>query len=154
MGQDGDFTFNNIYNDPWPWFSAQHDVGMENSGAGPLSLFDNGNTRVSRPPLGVGSGDSRGMALTIDETNMQVTPVLSVDLGVYCNEGGSAQLLSDGNYFFLPAVVAISLGMDGSFSIEILPDPGTPNGAQVLNIASPAGYRGWQMPSLYSPPTT
>jgi arylsulfate sulfotransferase len=35
MGQDGDFTFNNIYNDPWPWFSHQHEAGIENGGLGP-----------------------------------------------------------------------------------------------------------------------
>ncbi len=154
MGRDGDFMFNNINNDPWPWFSAQHEVGMENSGAGPLTLFDNGDTRVSPPPLGLGSGNSRGMALTVDETSMQVTPVLSQDLGVFSTAGGSAQLLSDGNCFFWPAVVLVSLNSQNSFSIEILPTPGTIAGTQVLNVQGPGGYRGWQMPSLYDPPIT
>src|SRR5580658_258129 len=49
MGNESpNFTFNNIDNDPWPWFSHQHDVGYANSGAGPLTVFDNGNTRVSK----------------------------------------------------------------------------------------------------------
>ena len=51
---------------------------------------------------GTGSGDSRGMALSFSESTMQVTPVLSTDLGYYSTAMGSAQLLSDGNYFFLP----------------------------------------------------
>jgi arylsulfate sulfotransferase len=163
MGPCGDFTFNNNYNDPWPWFSAQHEVAMENNGAGPLSLFDNGDTRVSPPTgagsstgclPGVGSGDSRGMAVTFNESNMQVTPVLSDDLGVFSTAGGSAQLLPDGNYFFLPAVVVVSLSSENSFSIEVLPTAGTDSATQVLNISGPTGYRGWQMPSLYTPPTT
>jgi arylsulfate sulfotransferase len=160
MGPCGDFTFNNIYNDPWPWFSAQHEVGIENSGAGPMTLFDNGDTRVSKPGVstgcieGVGSGDSRGMALTFDESTMQVTPVLSDDLGVFSTAGGSAQLLTGGNYFFLAAVAVVNLTTENSFSIELLPTAGTPNATQVLNISGPTGYRGWQMPSLYSPPIT
>jgi hypothetical protein len=49
---------------------------------------------------GVGSGSSRGMAVTINETTMQVSPVLSVDLNGFSSSGGSAQLLGNGNYFF------------------------------------------------------
>jgi hypothetical protein len=161
MGPCGDFNFNNIYNDPWPWFSAQHNPGIANNGAGPMTVFDNGNTRISRSGSssgciqGVGTGDSRGMALTIDDTpgSLQVTPVLSADLGVYSTSGGSAQLLSDGNYFFMPAVVQVSLSSQDSYSIEILPTAGTDTGTQVLNIQGPEGYRGWQMSSLYNPPT-
>jgi arylsulfate sulfotransferase len=145
MGPGGDFTFNNINNDPWPWFSHQHEPGLE--GGGILTLFDNGNTRVSPPPVGLGSGNSRGMALRVNESKMQVTPVLSVDLGVYSGALGSAQLLSNGNYFFLSGIPA--------YSIEILPTPGTTTGTQVLNVGSPDySYRGWQMSSLYAPPTS
>jgi arylsulfate sulfotransferase len=156
MGPCGDFTFNNIYNDPWPWFSHQHDVGLENNGAGPLTLFDNGNTRVSPPTgpgsstgctPGLGSGNNRGMALTVDDVNMQVTPVLSVDLGVYAFAFGSAQLLSNGNYFYQP-------GTPTSYCIEILPTSGSPTGTQVLNLEGPSAYRAWQMTSLYNPPGT
>ena len=78
MGPSGDFQFENAYNDPWPWFSHQHDAGIENGGTGPMTLFDNGNTRVSQPSLSTGGVpglggscgpndcDSRGMALTFD----------------------------------------------------------------------------------------
>jgi hypothetical protein len=161
MGNQGDFTFNNVNNDPWPWFSHQHEVGMENNGAGPLTVFDNGNTRLSPPPLGLGNPgcrpsdcNSRGMSLTVDEANLQVTPVLSQDLGVFSPAMGSAQLLFDNNYFFLPADVFNGLISINSYSIEILPTPGTINGTQVLNLEGPEHYRAWQMPNLYTPPTT
>lgn len=151
MGSGGDFAFNNIYNDPWPWFSHQHEAGVENNGAGPLTLFDNGNTRVS--PSGLGSGNSRGMALTVNETPpLQVTPVLSVDLGVYSLAMGSAQSLSNGNYFYLASIVALAKG-NASYSIEILPTAGTDTGTQVFNMESAEAYRAWRMPSLYKPPT-
>ena len=154
MGLDGDFAFHNIYNDAWPWFSHQHDAGIENNGAGPLTVFDNGDTRVSQPPVGLGSGNSRGMALTVDEKGLQVTPILSVDLGVYAQALGSAQLLSDGNYFFLAADVLLAPTTVVSDSIEILPTAGTDTGTQVLSLRSTQSYRAWRMPSLYTPPTT
>jgi arylsulfate sulfotransferase len=163
MGPCGDFSFNNINNDPWPWFSGQHEVALENNGAGPLTMFDNGDTRVSPPSgpgsssgclPGAGSGNSRGMALSVNEATMTVTPVISVDLGVFSTGSGSAQLLSDGNYYFLPAVVLVNLNTEDSYSIEVLPTPSSGTGAQVLNIQGPTGYRGWRMPSLYAPPTT
>jgi arylsulfate sulfotransferase len=160
MGRDGDFTFNNVFNDRWPWFSGQHEVGIENGGAGPLSAFDNGNSRVAPPPIGLGKRcgpydcNSRGMILTVDETTMQVTPVLSVDLGVFSFALGSAQLLSDGNYFFQPGDVNVSGGGTLSYSIEVLPTPATHVGDQVLNLQGPQSYRSWQMPSLYAPPIT
>ena len=145
LGLDGDFAFPS--QDPYPWFSHQHDVGFENNGAGVLTLFDNGNTRVSPPPVGLGSGNSRGMALIVDETTMQVTAVLSADLGVYALALGSAQLLSNGNYFYQP-------GIPNSYCIEILPTSGTLTGTQVLNLQSATSYRSFQVPDLYTPPIT
>jgi arylsulfate sulfotransferase len=144
MGIDGDFTFNNINNDSFPWFSHQHDAEYQTNGA--LTVFDNGNTRVAPPPNGLGvPAYSRGMALTVDETNMEVTPVLSVGLGVFCEVMGSAALLSNGNYFFQPA-------MPLSYDIQILPTAGA-TGPQVFNLSGPANtYRAWQMPNLYQAP--
>ena len=150
MGPYGDFIFNNVYNDTWPWFSHQHDAGMENNGAGPLTVFDNGNTRISQ----LGGGNSRGMALQIDEAQMQVTPLLSADLGVFSQALGSAQLLSGGDYFFLAPAVVIGNIVIGSYSLEILPTPGTDTGTQVWNVLGTESYRAWRMPSLYKPPTT
>jgi hypothetical protein len=168
MGPSGDFTFLNTFNDPWPWFSHQHDAGIENNGTGVFDAFDNGNTRRA-PPSGPGSStggvpglgsncgpndcNSRGMALTIDETKLQAVPVLSDNLGVFADAMGSAQLLADGNYFFLPAIVVTS-GGNFSYSIEVEPIPGTGSATQVMNLAGSTSYRAFQMPNLYSPPTT
>jgi len=163
-GLAGNFTFVNTYNDPWPWFSHQHDVGIENNGAGPMTLFDNGDTRIALPPLGLGSGcspydcNSRGMAVTFSESTMQVTPVVSLDLGTYSLAMGSAQLLSNGNYFFEnPIVFNILSGTTTGYSMELAPTPPAPQvGAAhvILNVSGPEHYRGWQLPSLYNPPTT
>src|ERR1035441_8041689 len=58
------------------------------------------------------------MALTVDETNMQATPVLSVPLGVFCEVMGSAALLYNGNYFFQPG---LPLSYDGRCRICTAP---------------------------------
>jgi arylsulfate sulfotransferase len=157
MGLDGDFTFNNIYNNLWPWFSHQHDAGIEDNGTGVFSVLDNGNTRVSglgSPGCEPSDCNSRGMALTFNESTKQVTPVLSQDLGYYSTADGSAQLLADGNYLFLAAVVIAGNNLD-SYSLEILPTAGSMGtGTTVLNLQTQQGYRAWQMTSLYNPPTT
>ena len=85
---------------------------------------------------------------------MQVTPVLSTDLGYYSTAMGSAQLLSDGNYFFMPGWVLVTIDNLASYAMEILPTAGTDTGTTVFNLESQEEYRGWQMSSLYNPPTT
>jgi hypothetical protein len=165
MGPSGDFFFVNAYNDPWPWFSHQHEAGIEDGGTGVFDVMDNGNTRLSPPGESTGGvpglGNNcvpndchtRGIALTIDEGAMQVEPVLSQDLGVYSSAMGSAQLLAGGNYFFLAAIV-YDAGSYYGYDIEIQPTPGTDTGIPVLTISGPAAYRSWQMPNLYNPPIT
>jgi len=153
MGNGGDFTFNNTNDDPWPWFSGQHDASYANNGAGPLTVFDDGNTRRANPPLGLGADcgsycTSRGMALTVDETNMTVTPVLSQYLGVSAIAYGSAQLLSNGNYYFDSGLV----GTHG-FGEEVLPTPGAIDGTNIYSMEGPPLYRSYRMSSLYQPPT-
>jgi hypothetical protein len=171
MGPSGDFTFENAYNDPWPWFSHQHDVGIENGGAGPVTIFDNGDTRVSQPGVatggvpGLGSDctpydcDSRGMAITFNQTAMtvSVSPYgVSIDLGAYSTAMGSAQLLANGNYFFENPIV-IANNTTSGYSMELAPTPPVPQVGTanvILNLSGPQHYRGWQMPSLYFPPST
>ena len=150
MGADGNFTFNNINDDPWPWFSHQHDVTIADNGAGSLILFDNGDTRVSPPPTGLGvpgcepnDCNSRGMALTVDEATLTVTPALSANLGVYSAAGGVAQILSDGNYYFDAAIAATKSGYFGQ-AMELV------GGTQVLNLQGPENYRVFQLVNLYS----
>lgn len=167
MGPSGDFAFNNVYNDPWPWFSHQHEAGIENGGAGPFTVLDNGNTRVSAPSKstggvpGLGSKgcapndcNTRGMALTFNESNMTVNPVVSANLGYFADAMGSAQLLSDGNYYFLAAIVLSGGGTGTGYDLQIQPTSGTPSGPTVFSLSGPASYRSFQMPNLYSPPTT
>jgi hypothetical protein len=142
MGNQGDFAFNNINGDPWPWFSHQHDVQIAKGGAGPMTIYDNGNTRVSQ----VGSGNSRCMALNVDEASMKVTPAESADLGVFSTAMGSAQLLPNGNYYCFSAIVVQSLRSIVGFGQQLA------GSTQVLDVQGSAGYRGWQMLNLYSPP--
>ncbi len=156
------FTFINTYNDPWPWFSHQHDVGIQNGGTNPMTLMDNGNTRVANPPAGLGANckpydcDSRGMGLSVNYTAMTITPVVSFDLGAYSPAMGAADLLSDGNYFFENAVVySATAGAELGYSLEVGPTPAAPQvgAADILgNSSGPEQYRGWQMISLYAPP--
>src|SRR5580658_1080732 len=172
MGPSGDFTFLNAYGDPWPWFSHQHQAGIQNEGAGPMALFDNGDTRVSNPGsstggvpgLGASCGpndcNSRGMAFAFDETAMTVsvsTNGVSFDLGGYSAAMGSAQMLADGNYFFENPLVLLTLKNTVGYSMEIGPTPPVPqlgHANVILNIQGPQHYRGFQMPNLYFPPTT
>jgi hypothetical protein len=99
------------------------------------------------------------MALTVDESSMTVTPVVSYDLGSYSPAMGSAQLLGDGNYFFENAIVFVQ-AQESTFgySIEIFgtgpPAPQVGPAGFLMNLSGPQQYRGWQMPSLYNPPTT
>jgi len=144
MGVDGDFTFINS-TDPYPWFSHQHNAGIENTSTGELTVFDNGNTRIAS--LG---GNSRGMSLTVDETNMTVSPLLSQDLGYYSYALGSAQALGNGNYFFQPGIVSPT---NSSYALELLPTAGTTNGTLIYDLESSTSYRAWLMPNLYVPPT-
>jgi hypothetical protein len=92
------------------------------------------------------------MALTFDQSSMQVTPLLSVDLGVYSLAWGSAQLLDNNNYFFGTGYVPVTGSNEITQLIEILPTAGTITGTQVLNIQGPGSYRAWRMSSMYTPP--
>jgi hypothetical protein len=154
------FTFDNITSDVWPWFSHQHDVTYANSGqpvtingiTGPLlTIFDNGNTRYSVPPLGLGTScgpndcNSRGMALIVDEASMTVTPVMLQNLLVKSTALGGAGLLSNGNFFF-------QSGIPSTQAIEMQPTTSV-YGSQAMNVGSvDYSFRGWQMPNLYNPP--
>lgn len=141
MGLDGDFAMvpNKNY---YPWFSHQHDVKYEYGGTQVLSVFDNGNLRVSQFP---GAG-SRGEVFAVDETNMQVTLKLVANLGVYSKAFGSAQLLPNGDYLFQPGVTN-TLPLQNSYSIEV-----TPKGVQTYNLEGVASYRAFGMSNLYFPP--
>jgi arylsulfate sulfotransferase len=92
LGQGGDFTVN--FADPNLWFSHQHNAHYIDDHT--LILFDNGNTRRASDP----NAHSRGQVWRLDETSMTATPVLNADLGDFSFRIGSAQRLSNGNYWF------------------------------------------------------
>ncbi len=142
MGVGGDFAINS--SDSYPWFSHQHNASFENEGTTFLTVYDDGNTRVAPPPVGLGSGNSRGQQLMVDQKNMVVTPVLNADLGVYSNALGSAQLLPNGNHMF----EAGTSSSGASQTIEV-----TPSGVQAFNMGGTTSYRAWLMPDMYHPPS-
>lgn len=139
MGLDGNFSINST--DPYPWFSHQHDANFQDPNLTVLSCYDNGNTRIVKAEPG---GHSRGYVLSVDETNMQVTPILLADLGGYSIGLGSAQLFPNGNYHFEDGYLVPS---DTSASLEV-----DPSGATVYKITEhDTTYRSFRMQDLYTP---
>jgi hypothetical protein len=138
LGKDGDFTW--LSNDPYPWFSHQHEVEYED--ATTLSLFDNGNTRIAENR---GNGNSRGQALHLDENSHIVTPILLQDLGAYSFALGSAQRLLNGSYVFGNGWINDERNTQVS--------EWTTSGSEVSNahIAS-TNYRSFRYRDLYSAP--
>ena len=92
LGKDGDFQI--IGDDPYPWFSHQHDANIDANGL--LTVFDNGNLRFLFNP----EAHSRGQAIQIDEQNRTATLVLNADLGDFSVALGSARKLPNGDYHF------------------------------------------------------
>ena len=138
LGNDGNFSID--FNNPWPWFSHQHDIEFDGVN---YEVFDNGNTRVAPPPLGLGGGKSRGYVFSLDETNMTATVVMAPNLGSYSPSFGSAQLLANGDYAFLSGNIN---GKQTTQSLELLPT-GAINSNFQWNTAS---YRWFRMPDLYT----
>jgi arylsulfate sulfotransferase len=145
LGREGDFTWLGAGDDPWPWFSHQHQVEVLSDGR--IMLYDNANTRKARSFGGVRDTHSRGQVLQLDETARTATLLLNADLGVYSSAWGSAQALANGNYHFMSGLAPPVVGMT-SESLEVLPD-GTPN----YRITWETGaYRSFRMRDIYSPP--
>jgi hypothetical protein len=152
LGPNGDFQMLNTPQITSPWFTHQHDVDFEpNAGPGIISLFDNGNTRQASDP----SATSRGQVLTVNEVNMTADIVLSADMKVYSSAGGTAQLLSNGNYHFFDAYVLNPAGTSyKDWNVEVVPN-GTPDASGALNFiaAQPkAGYRSFRLVDMYTEP--
>ena len=153
MGPYGDFTVlnppQNGCGDPqvFPWFTHQHDAAFQaQSGfTETFTVFDDGNTRHKE----CGSGNSRGMVLSVAEPQRTVYIQLLADLGQYSVALGSAQLLaappdplfaSFGNgLLYLPADAAESDETDMSGNI-------------VYQLqASQWSYRTYRARDLYTP---
>ena len=130
--------------DPWPWFSHQHDVEFDGTN---YELMDNGNTRVSPPPLGLGSGNSRGQVYSLDETTMVASQLISADLGAYSHAFGSAQLLSNGDYWFGLGALSTSSGAALDTTQEVVPH--SQSFSYFVEFPSKA-YRTFRLSSLYN----
>jgi len=150
LGKGGDFTINS--NDPYPWFSHQHDPGFVQSGttisATQIAMFDNGNTRVQPAPLGLGSGDSRGYVLDLDPVNKVATPVLMADLGFFSVALGSAELLQNGDWQFDAGWTPTAPPFNAQ-TIEVFPNAAL---SYTFQLNGGTNYRSFRMSNLYTPP--
>jgi hypothetical protein len=118
------------------WFSYQHDAEFWSNGQ--LTLFDNGNLRVSQF-----GGNSRGQAWTVNTQTMVATPVVNIDLGVYSQAVGYASVLSNGNYEFEAGFLN---GGTETQNFEY-----TPSGSLVFSDKVQAfSYRGIRIPDFYT----
>lgn len=114
------------------WFNYQHDAEFQANGL--LTLFNNNN-------LETGGVDSRGQAWSLDQTHLVATPVINYDLGVQSFAVGSAQLLSNGNYWF---------GAGDVNSNETQTSEITPSGTLVFRDQDgQTTYRAFRMRSMY-----
>ena len=92
LGNDGSFSLPSG-TPTTAWFSYQHCAQIYPNGQ--LTLFDNGNYRISQNN---GVGDSRGQSWTLNTTTMVATPIVNYDLGAFSAAVGYSALLSNGNY--------------------------------------------------------
>jgi hypothetical protein len=135
LGKDGDFQF--LSDDPYPWFTHQHDASIGSDGL--MSLFDNGNVRFAAH----NSAHSRGQVISLDEQNLTATLVLNVDLGDYSIALGSAQKLDNGNYHFHMGYLPASLT---ARAVEV-----DPSGAIVYQLdIGELEYRSFRRADLYT----
>ena len=139
MGKDGDFAIHS--DDPFPWFSHQHDANFDGADPTILYVFDNGNTRQATD----GSQHSRGQVFKVDEQARVVTPLLNVDLGDYSLALGSAARLPNGNFHFNLGWIQTDKG-PASRVVEV-----NAAGEIVYEIAAPtAYYRAFRLATLYA----
>src|SRR5262245_61383595 len=139
LGQGGDFAVNST--DPKPWFSHQHNAHYIDDHT--LILFDNGNARRASDP----NAHNRGQVWALDETSMTATAVLNADLGDYSDRLGSAQRLSNGNYWFTSGAQGLPL-TEFAQETEVLPD-GTKTYVLETDHVRRLVYRSFRIRTLY-----
>ena len=145
LGKDGDFTTNS--DDPYPWFSYEHDAGVDPV-TGLLVLFDDGHRRKEKFP----KANNRGQAWRLDETKRTAELVLNADMGIYAVAVGSAQPLSNGNYSFESGFVnPTPAGMGTIFSRTTE----TSAEGKIVYAQQTEGtltYRSFRVPDMYHAP--
>jgi hypothetical protein len=138
---DGDFKTKS--DDPYPWFSDQHDVGFDPPESSRLIVFDDGGRRKKKFP----NANNRGQVWELDEKTMTATLVVNADLGVYSPAVGSAQALSGGGFSFESGMVnpasvssrATEVGADGRI-------------VYAQQCEGAATYRSFRVPDVYTAP--
>ncbi len=154
MGYQGDFTLLNPPTSPlcttpdqqdaFQWFGHQHDANFQLNGNTVLSVYDNGDLRVAKCDT---NGNSRGYVLSVDEANLQATPILISDLGHYSVALGSSERIAGSpNYHFESGWVVPE---NYSISTEVAPGGVIAFALQEDNVLT---YRSYRMRDLYTPP--
>ncbi len=144
LGMGGDFN-QPFSMDPAPWFSHQHFPKLQQGGSTVLSVYDNNNVGHTRGDF----IDSRGMELTLDETNMVANRTLTADLGTYAFALGTSQRMANGNYSFETGWVSPS--MNGNMTSEV--EEVTPTGSVIFRLQSNTHtYRSFRLKDFYSTP--
>src|SRR5262249_43751458 len=95
LGLGGDFFLDNI--DPSLWFTHQHDPNFTMGHQ--LAVYDNGNLRCELAPEDP-TCHSRGQVYLFDELTRHAALLVNTDLGEFSFALGSAQALSNGNFYF------------------------------------------------------
>jgi arylsulfate sulfotransferase len=154
MGPYGDFTILNPPQNPcgdpnvYPWFTHQHDASyqQQNNAFKTLTVFDDGNLRHTQ----CGTGNSRGMVLSVSEATHTVYIQTAADLQAYSAALGSAQLLAAPGY---PLYASFDNGFLSLPHNEALATEVDLNGNIVFELeASWLAYRGYRMQDLYTSP--
>ncbi len=145
LGKDGDFTVKS--NDPYPWFSYQHDVGFDPK-TGLLVVFDDGHRRQEKYP----KANNRGQTWKIDEDARTATLVLNADLGVYAVAVGSAQPLSDGNYSFESGFINPGPSMLAGVYSRTTETTGDGKIAYAQQVDGQLTYRSFRVATMYDAP--
>jgi arylsulfate sulfotransferase len=141
LGSEGDFKA--ISDDPYPWFSFQHDVGFDPPGSNRLIVFDDGDERHKKSPR----ANNRGQVWELDEQAMTATLLMNADLGVFSPAVGSAQSLSSGGYSFESGMVDPPIVY--SRATEVAADGRIVYAQQTDGAAT---YRSFRVPDLYTAP--
>jgi arylsulfate sulfotransferase len=142
LGEGGDFQAKS--NDPYPWFSYQHDAGFDPPGSNRLIVFDDGHQRKKKFP----EANNRGQVWELDEQNRTATLVLNADLGVYAVAVGSAQSLANGGFSFESGF--INPGPSAySRETEVTADGKIAYAQQADGALT---YRSFRVPDLYTAP--
>lgn len=145
LGKDGDFTVKS--DEPYPWFSYQHDAGFDPV-TGLLVLIDDGHRRKDKYP----NANNRGQAWKLDEANRTATLMMNVDLGVYSEAVGSAQPLSNGDYSWESGF--IEPGPAGFARIHSVTTETSPDGKIVASEQAYGAltYRSFRLANMYAAP--